>query len=83
MTAKDWSCPMYGFNVPYGDLELVTGMEKFLTSFSFLKQLEDIFDTLVVLVLVLFFYGKQGSPRGRTVACCVFKIRAVRSGTGG
>jgi hypothetical protein len=28
MTAKDWSCPMYGFNVPYGDLELVTGMEK-------------------------------------------------------
>ncbi len=24
----DWSCPMYGFDVPDGDLELVTGMGK-------------------------------------------------------
>jgi hypothetical protein len=25
---RDWSCPMYGFDVPDGDLELVTGMGK-------------------------------------------------------
>ncbi len=101
MTAKDWSCPMYGFNVPYGDLELVTGMEKFQKSFYFFRATERHFLTLPPPPLHSWFYlkmllttfnlvsfskflhGKQGSPRGRTVACCVFKIQAVWSGTGG